>query len=120
MRKESEDKPTTYIDKDKFVHKLKLTNHPMIPLIKEVKRVVSEMPNADDAMDSILGAARKAMIKLVDEQEAADVDVVESGFWIFVNNGTKNAYVCNGCTRGARTAYPYCPYCGRKMDGGLT
>lgn len=44
--------------------------------------------------------------------EEPTVDPVKHGRWEDCSNG----WMCSVCKHDARKDYPYCPYCGAKMD----
>lgn len=73
----------------------------------------------------------QAVVKMVDAQEAVDAEPVRHGEWLFSDYDYFTCSVCGDqyftgadSTKDAKAMlennayYPYCPYCGAKMDGG--
>lgn len=73
----------------------------------------------------------QAVVKMVDAQAAVDAEPVRHGEWLFSDYDYFTCSVCGDqyftgadSTKDAKAMlennayYPYCPYCGAKMDGG--
>lgn len=95
--------------------------------IKAIKlyayRAIAEGKENLDVVDDII-----CMCGEIKAQPAADVVPVVHGEWLESKKMLRsNQRVCSTCSNTVRqssydrkeyTPYPYCPYCGAKMDGG--
>lgn len=73
----------------------------------------------------------QAVIRMLDAQATVDTEAMGHGKWLFSDYDYFTCSVCGGqyftgadSTKDAKAMlennayYPYCPYCGAKMDGG--
>lgn len=60
-----------------------------------------------------------ALCKIIDKQPAVDAEPVRHGRWVEVHNGLYvRCTVCKTAFIDDHEAWPCCPVCGAKMDGG--
>ena len=55
---------------------------------------------------------------LVELTDALENNIVKRGYWINLtrDNALLLKFQCSRCAAGSGVAYPFCPYCGSKME----
>lgn len=61
-------------------------------------------------------AGLKMLLDKIEKAPTADVAPVRHGQW--KSKRKWNYYVCSECSFENEIAFPYCPNCGARMDGG--
>ena len=82
----------------------------------EVGHLKKSVEGLQDCYNGFSDTYDKAcIIGLIDEEPTADVVPVVHGKWVF--SKIDDMFFCTNCKNGSvRNDYPYCHWCGTKMD----
>ena len=69
----------------------------------------------NDAPEQV-GYSREDAADCIRYMDAADVDPVRHGRWLYVDTDTEQFFLCNRCKKKEYWESNYCPNCGCKMD----
>ena len=63
-----------------------------------------------------VGYSREDAADCIRYMDAADVDPVRHGRWLYVDTDTEQFFLCNRCKKKEYWESDYCPSCGCRMD----